>query len=311
MAADTARLRCELATLRLIALRQLSGNTQDTFLAAAQQHIGQAKALATRKNHPAAFAAATAAGRQLDRSFEQRVAANGTGRTVTSDVITTGIESLGSISTLRAMIASRKKEANQLYGGDFEDLDQIVRFGWKHVTRDVPGAVSHVELVGDEPYHGSYCLAMTTWPSSQEEPSTLLAETPVWVTSPPVPVHEGEMLEVTGWVRIDEPITGHADGLQVVDNLGGQDLSLRIRKTDGWQLFRIVRHVPTSTNFQMTFALHGFGKARLDAIMVQPLVAVGPATVPPVLQDSPPVTGRPLPTAERPAQPLFNGPKLR
>ena len=311
MAADTARLRRELATLRLVALRQLTGDTQDTFLAAAQQHIGQANALATRKNYPAAYAAAAAAGQQLDRSLEQQTSANGTGRTVTSDSITTGLDTLGSISTLRATIASRKKEANQLYGGDFEDLDQIVRFGWKHVTRDVPGAVSHVELVGDEPYHGTYCLAMTTWPSSQEEPSTLLAETPVWVTSPPVPVHEGELLEVTGWVRIDEPITGHADGLQVVDNLGGTDLSLRIRKTDGWQPFRIVRHVPTSTNFRMTFALHGFGKARLDAIMVQPLAAVRPATPPPALQESLPVTARPLPTATQPAPPLFDGPKLR
>ena len=133
----------------------------------------------------------------------------------------------------------------------------------------------------------------------------------MWVTSPPVPVQEGELLEVTGWVRIDEPITGHADGLQVVDNLGGTDLSLRIRKTDGWQPFRIVRHVPTSTNFRMTFALHGFGKARLDAIMVQSLTAVRPATPPPALQESLPVTARPLPTATRPAPPLFDGPKLR
>ena len=115
------------------------------------------------------------------------------------------------------------------------------------------------------------------------------------------------MVEVTGWVRIDEPITGHADGLQVVDNLGGPDLSIRIRKTDGWQLFRIVRHVPASTNFQLTFALHGFGKVRLDAIMVRPLAAA----VPPVRRESLPVTTRPLPTALRPAQPLFDGPKLR
>ena len=307
MAAQSARLRCELATLRLVALRQQARNMQDKFLVAAHEHITEANALATRKDYPGAYTAAIAADQQLDCSFKQQTAANGTGSTVTSDPITAGLDTVGSIATLRAAIASRKKEANQLYGGDFEDLDQIVRFGWKHVTREVPEAVSRVELVGDAPYHGSYCLAMTTRPSSQAEPSTLLAETPVWVTSPPVPVQEGEMVEVTGWVRIDEPITGHADGLQVVDNLGGPDLSIRIRKTDGWQLFRIVRHVPASTNFQLTFALHGFGKVRLDAIMVRPLAAA----VPPVRRESLPVTTRPLPTALRPAQPLFDGPKLR
>ncbi|HJQ80307.1 MAG TPA: hypothetical protein VJ828_10145, partial [Lacipirellulaceae bacterium] len=91
----------------------------------------------------------------------------------------------------------------------------------------------------------------------------------IWVVSPPVPVHEGSVIEITGWVRIDNAIAGSVDGLQILDSLGGAELSNTLRETDGWQEFSIIRGVPNSTELRLTFALSGVGSACIDGVIVR------------------------------------------
>ena len=81
------------------------------------------------------------------------------------------------------------------------------------------------------------------------------------------------MLEISGWVRIAEPVQGNVDGLEIVDSLGGRELALRIRQTNGWQPFRLIRGTSDTTNVTLTFALHGLGAASIDGVMVRSLAA--------------------------------------
>ena len=97
-----------------------------------------------------------------------------------------------------------------------------------------------------------------------------------------MPVEKGQIIEITGWVRVDEPIAGSVDGLQIVDSLGGAELSLAVDQTSGWQPFQIVRAVPEATDLRLTFALTGLGTAHVDGVMVRALQQPVARRLPPV-----------------------------
>lgn len=158
---------------------------------------------------------------------------------------------------------------NLLYSGDFEDLGQMTQFGWRHYQQLTPGVDSRVELSPTNTRHGDYCLELRVASDSANQAETSPFSALVWIETPPMPVTKGQLIEITGWVRIDEPITADGDGLQIVDSLGGPELSLAIRQTSGWQPFRMIRAAAEPSELRLTFALAGVGAARLDAVMVR------------------------------------------
>jgi hypothetical protein len=170
---------------------------------------------------------------------------------------------------------------NLLYGGDFEDVGQMTHFGWQHFCDPVPGVDSRAELSIVEPRHGNYCLELHASATAPDIAQPTVDSAPVWIQSPPMPVAGGQWIEVTGWVRIDEPIIGGDEGLQIVDSLGGPDLSLALDQTTGWQPFQMIRAVPESTEFRLTFALTGLGSARIDAVMIRTLEQPTASPLPP------------------------------
>jgi hypothetical protein len=160
---------------------------------------------------------------------------------------------------------------NLLYGGDFEDLGQMTQYGWTHVRRDVPGVESSAKLSSTHPRHGRYCLELSAGATSPGAVPTTVPSAPIWIVSPPIPVAEGQVVEIAGWVRVDEPIAGNVDGLVIVDSLGGDELSLAVSQTSGWEAFRVIRGAPESSELRLTFALSGLGSACVDGVMVRTL----------------------------------------
>jgi hypothetical protein len=158
---------------------------------------------------------------------------------------------------------------NLLYGGDFEDLGQMVQFGWQHVNHQLTDIESRVTLTAQSPKHGSYSLELHAKATGQLPSPLPVTSAPVWVVTHPIPVNPGQIIAITGWVRVDEAITD--DGLEIVDSLGGPELALNVRKTAGWQPFQLLRAVPESTELRVTFALTGLGTAHVDGVMVREL----------------------------------------
>jgi hypothetical protein len=100
---------------------------------------------------------------------------------------------------------------------------------------------------------------------------------PVWLKSPPVPVEEGQLLCIQGWVLIRKPITGSVDGLLVTDSLAGDCLAERIEHTHGWEQFTLYRVAPRSGTLTLTIALSGFGEAWIDDVTVQTILPSRPS----------------------------------
>jgi hypothetical protein len=174
---------------------------------------------------------------------------------------------------------------NQLDGGDFEDLEQLRRLGWQHVEDPLGGIQTKVQLSGRGPQEGRYCLELSAEGAAAASSPKIVARPLVWITSPPVRATAGEVLEISGWVRVSPPVIGSIDGLEIVDSLGGPELALRVRSTHDWQPFRMLRSTRETTEMTVTFALAGIGAASVDGVMVRTLAAPSVKRLPTVLNE--------------------------
>jgi len=173
---------------------------------------------------------------------------------------------------LAKWLVNARVSQNLLAGGDFENPNAMQRDGWEFFRHHDQGVRSEVELSKVEHHAGRYSLRMSALAKSQEKNTSapqFLETPPVWIESAPVPVRQGQLVRIHGWVHVPKPITGSFDGLMVLDSLGGEALAKRFQTTSGWQEFTLLRAVDHNGTFRLTFALTGFGEVYLDNITVQ------------------------------------------
>ncbi len=167
--------------------------------------------------------------------------------------------------------AGMRGGANLLPGGDFENIDQMVRYGWRRSPDATPGIQSAIDLVPDAAHGGRLGLRLTARPDNPENPPAVIEMPPLWVTSPAVPVKAGQIVRIHGWVNVPTAITGSVDGLLVFESLTGEEMALRLDKTKGWREFTMLRIVPQAGPLGLTLALTGLGEVRLDDVTIEVL----------------------------------------
>ncbi len=166
---------------------------------------------------------------------------------------------------------------SRIAGGDFEDLDTMMRAGWRYIQHFSPSLQTAADLAPDAARSGRLGLRLAVAAVEPKNPPAVVETPPVLFTSPPVQVETGQIVCVHGWVWVPSPITGSTDGLLIVDSLSGEALADRIGPTDGWRQFALYRAAPQSGAMCVTFALSGLGEARLDDVAIQ--VVEGPAAM--------------------------------
>ena len=171
---------------------------------------------------------------------------------------------------LRQLIRALPREGNLLTGGDFEDLGESRQAGWRHtqIGGAGSGGDAAVELTTESPRHGERCLTLQSQAAGQRKSLA-------WITSPTTSLAAGQLVEITGWVRIaGDPDADGVSELKIVDSLGGEELSLSARQengSDGWRPFHMLRRPTKSENLQLSFVLVGEGRASIDAVMIRPV----------------------------------------
>jgi hypothetical protein len=187
-----------------------------------------------------------------------------------SNALALSHERLRELAALDKSFEALRGSENLLPAGDFENLNEMTRYGWQHVVSQRASAATHVQLATLEPRHGSYSLELAAMAPPGAAPDSV-TDPLVWIVSPGMPLEAGKLVEISGWVRVDQPFAAGAGGLAIVDTLGGPELSLVVRETSGWQSFRMIRAVPTASELRLTFALNAYGSAKVDAVMVRTL----------------------------------------
>jgi hypothetical protein len=214
-----------------------------------------------------------------------------------SNALALSYDRLGDLASHNKTYETLRGGDNQLPGGDFESLGEMTQYGWQNIVQANAGAATEVQLSAVEPRHGAYSLELRSAPPPGSPPNAL-TDPLVWVVSPGIPLEAGKLVEISGWVRVDQPFVSPSGGLAIVDTLGGPELSLVVRETSGWQTFRIVRAVPKTSELRVTFALTSYGSARVDAVMMRTLDEPIARRLPAVSDSaaSPATAGAPSPT---------------
>ena len=136
-----------------------------------------------------------------------------------------------------------------------------------------PSVATDVSLSLSDPHSGRSALRLQTWATDPKKAPLAIERPPLWVTSSPVPVRQGQLVRIHGWANVPRRLAASTDGLLIFDSLGGSDLGERIRATQGWREFTLYRAVPQNGELTVTFALTGLGEASVDDLSVSVLEA--------------------------------------
>lgn len=161
--------------------------------------------------------------------------------------------------------------------GDFEVLDfaTLSRFGWYRIPSAHSGSIrSNVQVQVASGREGR-CLRLFALPETNADPPAVVDVPPVVVTSPPIPVRAGQVLHISGWVRLGTAISGSLEGLTLSDNLTGSTGAWHWHEKREWQRFEMLREVYVDGPFMLTITLHGLGDVQFDDLK---LIAHDPPT---------------------------------
>lgn len=169
-------------------------------------------------------------------------------------------------------------DRNLLPTGDFENFDAMLAAGWKHEQTPVDGVRAAAELHHSHPHGGTYCLRLVAVPDTGVAMPIFIDERPVTVTSPPLVASPGQLVFITGWVRVVTNSVGNIDGVLLYDNVGGPASALRWKKACQWQQFSLIREAPPSGELTLTMTLAGLGEVYFDDVRVIPCDTAGNST---------------------------------
>ena len=156
---------------------------------------------------------------------------------------------------------------NGLAGGDFENLGMMMSNGWKNQRLEDNQFVTRVELSEAAKVDGAYGLKLSV--AAQSQPPAVVDSTPLWISTPEIPIRGGQLVRIHGWVHVPQVIRGTHDGLMITDTLGGPDMAERIPVTKGWQEFSLYRGASKDGTIQVKFSLNGMGEALLDEVTIR------------------------------------------
>ncbi|MEX2285700.1 MAG: hypothetical protein WD648_01345 [Planctomycetaceae bacterium] len=161
-------------------------------------------------------------------------------------------------------------DSNLLRSGDFEDIDTMKLAKWEHAQNAVENVRADAELYPSA-QQGRYCLRLIAVPQAGKDAPEAVTEAPVTVTTPPMPVRAGQIIHISGWVKVSTSITGNPNGAILYDSLLGTVGALRwYEATDRWERFVAVREVQRSGEFTITMSLTGLGVVQFDDLRAVP-----------------------------------------
>jgi len=177
---QAVRLQRELAVGRLASvvstgerLQRLGYKVPDEgqIVAAAKAQIGRCDTLLATGNVERAYQAAGAARRTIGQIADRQRGSVLHPNDLISSPLAASPDTLVQQAALLKSLESLPGDKNLLYGGDFEDLAQLMQFGWQHVDRSLAGVETQAELSARDPYHGRYCLQLSAGDGNGGRPS--------------------------------------------------------------------------------------------------------------------------------------------
>ncbi|MBC7817531.1 MAG: hypothetical protein IAG10_11620, partial [Planctomycetaceae bacterium] len=192
--------------------------------------------------------------------------------------------------------AATRGSENLFANGNFEVLDfsALSRSGWQNVPTTLPSGVRAAVQVLAATGRDSRCLRLVATPENNSDAPSVIDAPPITLSAPPVAMRAGQVLHVSGWVRLASAITGSLDGVTLSDNLTGSTGAWHWREKREWQRFEMLREAYADGPYVLTMTLHGLGDVQFDDLQ---LIAHDPPGESQLAIHTEPVTGsEPKPT---------------
>ncbi|MFT5326043.1 MAG: hypothetical protein ACI8P0_003917 [Planctomycetaceae bacterium] len=164
---------------------------------------------------------------------------------------------------------------NRLPSGNFENTDtaQMIADGWDNQQDDIEGVRAAAELASLGSQSG-FALRLLAVPNTNAEIPIALEGIPIALTTPPLAVKAGQIVHISGRIRIQSRPAASIEGVTVTESLTGS--KARWKKTRGWETFELIREVTTDSDLRLRLTLHGLGEVLFDDLKI---VASTPASV--------------------------------
>ena len=157
---------------------------------------------------------------------------------------------------------------NSLAAGEMESLNQLLNAGWKQHRGMSEALQGDVSLALQSPHGGRSALRLHAWAVNPKEVPVALERQPLWITTAPVPVRQGQLARIHGWAHVPQRLAATQDGLLIFDNFAGPQLGERIQLSQGWREFTLYRAIPKNGELTLTISLTGLGEASLDDLSI-------------------------------------------
>ncbi len=166
--------------------------------------------------------------------------------------------------------STTRASENLLTNGDFEvfDFPTLSQSGWQSVPTVLPTGVRAAVQVLNATGRDGRCLRLVAAPDTNNDSPNMLDMPPITLIAPPIAVRAGQVLHISGWVRIASAITGSFDGVTFSDNLTGRSGAWHWQEKREWQRFEMLREAYQDGPFALTITLHGLGDVQFDHLEV-------------------------------------------
>lgn len=164
--------------------------------------------------------------------------------------------------------SAKNIQSNMLRSGDFEDIDTMEVERWEHKQNSMEGIEAFAELYPKDKKSGEFSLRLLAAPRKRDQFAINLEDYLVRVKTPAIDVRSGQIVHITGWIKVATPIRGTQQGFTLSDSIMGPSGALHWNEPTEWQQFDIIREVPRSESLVLTMMLNGIGSVLLDDLRV-------------------------------------------
>ena len=165
---------------------------------------------------------------------------------------------------------------NLLPSGDFENVRLFSEDGWQRDAAPDSPFSSTADLVSESSANNTF-LQLKAW-QSRTGPAPEV--TPLSLSTPGISVESGDVMLVRGRVRKGRTAFGtSARPALIFDSELGPESGLRLKLTQDWQTFELIRPISAASQFRVSFALTGQAEIQLDDLEIQKLPPVEPRNI--------------------------------
>ena len=167
-------------------------------------------------------------------------------------------------------LGSPDSQVNLLPSGEFED-DHTLRaepWKWEQLTLEEIQSSAELHHVAKQ---GKSSLRLSATPTPGEPVPKLVSKPLITVSTPGINVHAGHYVQITGWTKVATPLVGSIDGALIYDSILGKPGAVRLKATQDWKQFLIIRPVVESTEMTVTISLQSIGEILIDDLRITEL----------------------------------------